>query len=279
MVKKKNKTIESKATKIITFGCRLNLFETEVIRKHAEGAGLVNTTIFNTCAVTAEAEMQARSQIRKLRRNQPNTRIIVSGCAAQINPENFQNMPEVDLVLGNEEKLKFESYHFPRPKNKVLVSDIMQVKEIAGHTIDGFKSHSRAFIQIQQGCNHRCTFCVIPLGRGNSRSIPIGHIAKQIQNLIDKDYREVVLTGVDISSYGNDLPGNPSLGKMIRKLIDLSPNLERLRLGSLDPAVIDPELLDLVASEARLMPHIHLSVQAGSDLILKRMKRLKHNDK
>ena len=225
----KNKMTECKSPKIVTFGCRLNLFETEVIRKHAEGAGLVDTAIFNTCAVTAEAEGQARNQIRKLRRSQPNTRIIVSGCAAQINPENFQNMPEVDLVLGNEEKLKLESYHFPDPKNKILVSDIMQVKEIAGHMITGFKSHSRAFIQIQQGCNHRCTFCIIPFGRGNSRSIPIRHIATQIQNLIDKGYREVVLTGVDISSYGNDLPGNPSLGQMIRKLIDLVPNLERLQ--------------------------------------------------
>ncbi|MEE2999343.1 MAG: tRNA (N(6)-L-threonylcarbamoyladenosine(37)-C(2))-methylthiotransferase MtaB [Pseudomonadota bacterium] len=258
---------------IVTYGCRLNTFESEIIRKQAETAGLVETVIFNTCAVTAEAEREALSQIKKLKRDQPNLSIIVSGCAAQIDPEKFKNMAEVDLVLGNEEKLELESYLLSNLKEKIIISDIMTVKEIAGHLISGFKSRSRAFIQVQQGCNHRCTFCVIPFARGNSRSVPIEHIIKQINDIVDNGYREVVLTGVDITSYGNDLIGKPSLGQMIRHLLISVPNLERLRLSSLDPAAIDRDLLELFANEPRLMPHVHLSVQAGSDIILKRMKR------
>jgi threonylcarbamoyladenosine tRNA methylthiotransferase MtaB len=268
--------LKNLAPEVVTLGCRLNTFESEVMRGHAKAAGLRDTVIFNTCAVTSAAERQARSQIRKLRRERPNTRIIVSGCAAQIAPDKFQNMPEVDLVLGNEEKLKPESYLPTASKEKIQVSDIMQAKEIAGHLVSGFNSHSRAFVQVQQGCDHRCTFCIIPYGRGNSRSVPIGHIVNQINQLVDQGYYETVLTGVDISDYGSDLPGTPSLGQMIRRLLALAPGLKRLRLSSLDPAIIDEELLELIANEPRLMPHLHLSVQAGSNLILKRMKR-RHN--
>jgi len=267
---------KSSSPKIISYGCRLNTFESEVMRGHAEKAGLKNTIIFNTCAVTSQAEQNARSHIKKIRRQQPDVRIIVSGCAAQIAPVVFQNMPEVDLVLGNEEKLEPKNYLQANSEEKIIVSDIMQVREIAGHLITGFESHSRAFIQIQQGCNHRCTFCIIPFGRGNNRSIPIKHIAEQINNLTNNGYREVVMTGVDISSYGSDLIGEPTLGQMIRHLLLLAPNLERLRLSSLDPAILDEDLLELIANEPRVMPHIHFSVQAGSDLILKRMKR-RHN--
>ena len=267
---------KSSSPKIISYGCRLNTFESEVMRGHAEKAGLKNTIIFNTCSVTSQAEQSARSHIKKIRRQQPDVRIIVSGCAAQIAPVVFQNMPEVDLVLGNEEKLEPKNYVQANSEEKIIVSDIMQVREIAGHLITGFESHSRAFIQIQQGCNHRCTFCIIPFGRGNNRSIPIKHIAEQINNLTNNGYREVVMTGVDISSYGSDLIGEPTLGQMIRHLLLLAPNLERLRLSSLDPAILDEDLLELIANEPRVMPHIHFSVQAGSDLILKRMKR-RHN--
>ena len=261
---------------VITFGCRLNAFESEVIRNHAKSAGLSNTTIFNTCAVTSEAERQAKIQIRKFRRNHPTTSIIVSGCAAQISPEKYANMPEVDCVLGNEEKLKVESYLPTNSRIKSKMSDIMEVKRVPRQFINGFKSHSRAFVQIQQGCNHRCTFCIIPYGRGNSRSVSINQIAEQVNHLISQGYLEAVLTGVDISSYGQDLPGKPTLGQMVRRLLRLAPDLERLRLSSIDPAVVDEELIDLFSSEPRLMPHLHLSVQAGSNLILKRMKR-RHN--
>lgn len=268
--------MSTKTPEVITLGCRLNAFESEIMRDQATAAGLSDTVIFNTCAVTSEAERQARQQIRKLRRQRPDTQIIVSGCAAQIAPEKFDDMPEVDLVLGNEEKLKLESYLPKEAKDKIQVSDIMQVKEIAGHLISGFESHSRAFVQVQQGCDHRCTFCIIPYGRGNSRSVPIGHIVDQINQLVEQGYYEAVLTGVNISSYGGDLPGKPSLGQMMRRLLALAPDLKRLRLSSLDPAVVDEDLMELIASEPRLMPHLHLSVQAGSDLILKRMKR-RHN--
>tara|TARA_Y100000739_G_C20592340_1_gene458553 strand:- start:401 stop:1663 length:1263 start_codon:yes stop_codon:yes gene_type:complete len=261
---------------IVTHGCRLNTFESEVMRENAKKAGLKNTVIFNTCAVTAEAERNACSQIRRIRRQQPGVRIIVSGCAAQINPEIFEKMPEVDIVLGNEEKLDPKKYVLENLEKKLLVTDIMRVREIAGHLISGFESHSRAFIQIQQGCDHRCTYCIIPFGRGNNRSIPFTHIIKQVKDLIRNGYREIIMTGVDISSYGNDLIGKPSLGQMVRHLLFLLPELERLRLSSLDPAVIDEDLLELIANEPRLMPHIHFSVQAGSNLILKRMKR-RHN--
>ncbi len=266
----------SKSPKVITLGCRLNAFESEIMRTQAENSGLENTVIFNTCAVTSEAERQARQQIRKLRRENPDTRIIVSGCAAQIAPAKYGAMPEVDQVLGNEEKLKIESYSPDKSQDKILVSDIMRATEIAGHLISGFQSRSRAFVQIQQGCDHRCTFCIIPFGRGNSRSVPIDHIIDQVGHLTEQGYQEVVFTGVDISSYGGDLPGRPNLGQMTQCLLAAVPELQRLRLSSLDPAVIDYQLMDLIAAEPRLMPHIHLSVQAGSDLILKRMKR-RHN--
>ena len=260
-------------TDITTFGCRLNAFESEVMLAHATSAGLKNTYIVNTCAVTVEAERQARQAIRKLRRDHPQGTIIVSGCAAQINPDSFDNMPEVDRVMGNEEKLRADAYLSLPKQDAVQVSDIMQVKEIAGHLVSGFESRTRAFVQIQQGCDHRCTFCIIPYGRGNSRSVPLGFLADQVRDLVVAGHREIVLTGVDISSYGRDLPGSTSLGNMCNRLLDQVPELDRLRLSSLDPAVIDENLIRLIEHEPRLMPHLHLSVQAGSDLILKRMKR------
>ena len=240
---------------------------------HANTAGLENTHIINTCAVTAEAERQARQAIRKLRRDHPQTTIIVSGCAAQINPDAFANMPEVDRVMGNEEKLKADAYLSVPNQSAVQVSNIMEVREIAGHLVNGFESRTRAFVQIQQGCDHRCTFCIIPYGRGNSRSVPLGFLTDQVRHLVNSGYREIVLTGVDISSYGRDLPGSPSLGNMCDRLLGHVPELERLRLSSLDPAEIDEDLIRLIEHEPRLMPHLHLSVQAGSDIILKRMKR------
>lgn len=261
---------------IVTLGCRLNAYESEVMHDLATRAGLTDTIIVNTCSVTGEADRQSRQTIRKLRRKNPHARIIVSGCAAQIDPEKFAAMPEIDQVLGNLEKLDPGSYGAGASDEKILVSDIMQAKEVAGHLLSGFETKSRAFVQIQQGCDHRCTFCIIPYGRGGARSVPIGVIAQQMNHLTEAGYKEAVLTGVDISSYGSDLPGQPSLGQMVRRLLALAPDLKRLRLSSLDPAAIDDELIALLASEPRLMPHIHLSVQAGSDLILKRMKR-RHN--
>ena len=256
---------------ILTFGCRLNAFESEVIRGHALAAGLSDTVIVNTCAVTAEAERQARQAIRRARREHPAARLIVTGCAAQIDPARFAAMKEVDLVLGNTEKLKPESYRGSAAR--IVVGDIMALKETAAHLVDGFENRARAFIEIQQGCDHRCTFCVIPYGRGNSRSVPIGEIVHQTRRLVKSGYREVVLTGVDLTGFGNDLPGRPSLGQLCRRLLTLVPELERLRLSSLDPVEVDGELWRLVAEEPRLLPHLHLSIQAGDDLILKRMKR------
>jgi len=261
---------------VITLGCRLNAFESEVIRGQAAAVGLTNTYIVNTCAVTAEAERQARQTIRRLRRKRPDGVIIVSGCAAQINPKAFAAMPEVDRVLGNEEKLKAESY-IPTPESsRVLISDIMEVRKTAGHLIAGFGTRTRAFVQVQQGCSHRCTFCIIPFGRGNSRSVPMSFLTHQVRRLAHNGYKEFVLTGVDISSYGDDLPGKPSLGQMVRRLLDQVPQIKRLRLSSLDPAVTDDALISVLADDPRLMPHIHLSVQAGNNTILKRMKR-RHN--
>lgn len=261
---------------VITLGCRLNAFESEVIRGHVEAAGLDNTYVVNTCAVTAEAERQARQQIRRLRRMHPDGTIIVSGCAAQIDPNAFASMPEVDRVLGNEEKLNAENYLLTSERDQFLVSNIMETRKIPGHVITGFGSRTRAFVQVQQGCNHRCTFCIIPFGRGNSRSVPIGFLVDQTRSLARKGYKEFVLTGIDISSYGGDLPGRPSLGQMVHSLLIQVPHIERLRLTSLDPAVIDDSLVAVLAEEPRLMPHLHLSVQAGNDTILKRMKR-RHN--
>ncbi|MGQ9366833.1 tRNA (N(6)-L-threonylcarbamoyladenosine(37)-C(2))-methylthiotransferase MtaB [Azospirillum sp. ST 5-10] len=257
---------------IVTFGCRLNSYESEVMRAHARNAGLENVVIVNTCAVTSEAERQARQTIRKLRRENPTARIVVTGCAAQIDPARYAAMAEVDQVLGNQEKLQPESWGLA-PAEKVLVNDIMSVKETAGHLIGGFEDRARAFVQVQQGCDHRCTFCIIPYGRGPSRSVPIGAVVDQVRALVAAGYTEVVLSGVDITSYGPDLPGTPTLGQMVRRLLACVPELPRLRLSSLDCIEIDDDLWRLIAEEPRLMPHLHLSLQAGDDLILKRMKR------
>jgi threonylcarbamoyladenosine tRNA methylthiotransferase MtaB len=253
-------------TEIITFGCRLNAFESEVIRRAAATAGLTETVIVNTCAVTAEAERQARQAIRRARRRRPGATIIVTGCAAEIAPERYAALPEVDRVLGNQAKLRAQSY-LP---DGVPEAELMETAE---HLVDGFEGKSRAFLQVQQGCDHRCTFCIIPYARGPSRSVPMGLVADQARRLVASGYREIVLTGVDLTAYGGDLPGAPSLGQLVRRLLGAVPELERLRLSSLDPAEIDAELWRLLAEERRLMPHLHLSLQAGDDLILKRMKR------
>jgi threonylcarbamoyladenosine tRNA methylthiotransferase MtaB len=258
--------------RILTFGCRLNAYESEVMRGHAEAAGLENAIIVNTCAVTGEAERQARQAIRKARRENPGAQIIVTGCAAQIDPAGFAAMAEVDRVLGNEEKLRAESF-LDAGAPRVAVNDIMTVKETAPQLIAGFAERTRAFVQVQQGCDHRCTFCIIPFGRGNSRSVPLGEVVRQVRALVDEGTAEVVLTGVDITSYGGDLPGRPALGQLVRRLLAQVPDLKRLRLSSLDAIELDADLTRLIAEEARLMPHLHLSLQAGDDMILKRMKR------
>jgi len=258
--------------RLITFGCRMNTYESEVMRDHARAAGLHDTVIINTCAVTKEAERQARQAIRRLRRDNPTANIVVTGCAAQLDPDSFAGMKEVDRVLGNAEKLQAESWR--RGANEhVLVQDIMTVRETAGHLLGGFEGRARAFVQVQQGCDHRCTFCIIPFARGPNRSVAIGPIVEQVRTLVANGYREVVLTGVDITAYGADLPGQPPLGQMVRRLLQLVPDLPRLRLTSLDPVEIDSDLLDLAETEPRLMPHFHLSAQAGDDMVLKRMKR------
>ncbi|MFQ5784996.1 MAG: tRNA (N(6)-L-threonylcarbamoyladenosine(37)-C(2))-methylthiotransferase MtaB [Alphaproteobacteria bacterium] len=260
------------ATEVITFGCRLNAYESEVIRDHADAAGRGDTIVVNTCAVTAEAERQARQAIRKARRRAPGARIVVTGCAAQIDPQTFAAMPEVDAVLGNAEKLDPASYLGP-PAARVRVNDIMAVRETAAHLIAGFAGRARAFVQVQNGCDHRCTFCVIPFGRGPSRSVPVGAVVAQTRRLVAAGYREAVLTGVDLTAYGADLPGRPTLGRMVRRLLDAVPGLARLRLSSIDVAEVDDDLIRLIAEEPRLMPHLHLSLQSGDDLVLKRMKR------
>ena len=258
--------------KVMTFGCRLNAYESEVMRTHAKAAGMDDAIIFNTCAVTAEAERQARQAIRRARKENPNAKIIVTGCAAQINPDMFAEMTEVDQVIGNDTKLKAESWGVAAPE-RVLVNDIMSVRETASHLIEGFEGHSRAFIQVQNGCDHRCTFCIIPYGRGNSRSVAIDEISAQVRKLVETGFNEIVMTGVDVTSYGKDLPGAPSLGAMIAQVLKDVPELPRLRLSSLDPVEIDDTLWALIADEERLMPHLHMSLQAGDDMILKRMKR------
>lgn len=257
---------------LLTFGCRLNIYESEVMKTHARDAGLENTIIVNTCAVTSEAERSARQAIRRARKENPEAKIIVTGCAAQVHPEKFAEMKEVDRIIGNDLKLKAESWGLEK-QDRVEVNDIMAVKETASHLISGFDDHARAFVQVQNGCDHRCTFCIIPYGRGNSRSVPIGEIVDQIKTLVEQGYHEVVLTGVDVTSYGADLPGQPSLGQMIRRLLALVPDLKRVRLSSLDPVEIDDDLWRLIETEPRLMPHLHMSLQAGDDMILKRMKR------
>ena len=256
---------------LLTFGCRLNIYESEVMRRLAGEAGLADAVIVNTCAVTGEAERQARQAIRRAHRRRPGAPIIVTGCAAQLHPDRFAAMPEVARVLGNGEKLTAAAWGAEAAP--ILVGDVQALSETASHLIDGFDGHARAFLQVQQGCDHRCTFCIIPLARGPNRSVPIGEIVVQARRLVDAGYRELVLTGVDLTAYGADLPGRPSLGQMTRRLLALVPDLPRLRLSSLDPVEIDDELWRLVAEDPRLMPHLHLSVQAGDDLILKRMKR------
>jgi threonylcarbamoyladenosine tRNA methylthiotransferase MtaB len=264
------------APRVITFGCRLNAYESEVMRTKATAAGAGDAIILNTCAVTTEATRQARQAIRRARRDNPAARIVVTGCAAQIEPERFAAMPEVDLVLGNAEKLEADSYvpdfglsGDARPK----VDDIMSVREAAGHMIDGFGERCRAFIEVQNGCDHRCTFCIIPFGRGPSRSVPAGAVVEQVRRLVGNGIREVVLTGVDVTAYGADLPGTPTLGNLVRRILRNVPELQRLRLTSLDTIEADPELHEAIGEDERLMPHFHLSLQSGDDMILKRMKR------
>ncbi len=262
---------------ILTFGCRLNAAESEMIRQKADEAGLSNAIVVNTCAVTGEAVRQARQAIRRARRENPQARIIVTGCAAQTEPETFAGMAEVDLVLGNAEKLNAESYR-PLPfgigeAEKVRVNDIMELTETGAHLIEGFEGRARAFVQVQNGCDHRCTFCIIPYGRGPSRSVPMGGVVDQVRRLVEAGYAEVVLTGVDLTSYGGDLPGAPRFGTLVRAILRHVPELERLRISSIDSIEADDDLMRAIAEEERLMPHLHLSLQAGDDMILKRMRR------
>ena len=267
--------MSNKKPQVVTFGCRLNTYESEIIKGHASDAGLDNTVIFNTCAVTAEATRQAKQSIRRMKRKNPDADIIVTGCAAQIDPKQFAEMPEVGQILGNEEKLSVQSYQdFGISKNeKVAVNDIMSVKKTAPQLIDGYEERSRAFVQVQNGCDHRCTFCIIPYGRGNSRSVPAGEVVTQIQKLVDNGYQEVIITGVDITSYGPDLPGRPSLGTLCQKILKNVPDLKRLRLSSIDSIETDEALFDAITTDMRMMPHLHLSLQSGDNMILKRMKR------
>jgi threonylcarbamoyladenosine tRNA methylthiotransferase MtaB len=260
---------------VITLGCRLNAYESEVMRRHAVDAGLDDAVIVNTCAVTGEAVRQAAQTIRRLRRENPGARIIVTGCAAQIEPERFAGMTEVDHVVGNAEKMEAATFRglSVEDSERVQVNDIMSVRETAHHMIDGFGSRARAYVQIQNGCDHRCTFCIIPYGRGPSRSVPAGEVVAQVRHLVEAGYPEIVLTGVDITSYGGDLPGTPTLGRLVRQILKHVPELRRLRLSSIDQVEADQHLLDAIAQEPRLMPHFHLSMQAGDDMILKRMKR------
>ena len=260
------------SVEVVTFGCRLNAYESEAIRARAAEDGLANAVVFNTCAVTAEAVRQARQAIRKARRLRPDARLIVTGCAAQIDPDAFAAMAEVDLVLGNATKAAPGAYA-EADGPRVRVNDIFSLRETAHHLVDGLKDRARAYVEVQNGCDHRCTFCVIPYGRGNSRSAAAGEVVGQVRRLAAQGYREVVLTGVDITSWGQDLPGEPTLGQLVGRILRLVPELERLRLSSIDAAEIDPDLMRCLAEEPRLMPHLHLSLQAGDDMILKRMKR------
>ncbi len=255
---------------VVTFGCRLNAYESEAIRAQAAADGVTGAVVFNTCAVTGEAVRQARQAIRKARREKPGARLIVTGCAAQIDPDAFAKMPEVDLVLGNGEKAAPGALNEPA---RVRVNDIMSLRETAHHMVGGLKDRARAYVEVQNGCDHRCTFCVIPYGRGNSRSAPAGEVVEQVRRLTAEGYREVVLTGVDITSWGADLPGEPTLGQLVARILKLVPDLPRLRLSSIDAAEIDPDLMRCLAEEERLAPYLHLSLQHGDDLILKRMKR------
>jgi threonylcarbamoyladenosine tRNA methylthiotransferase MtaB len=256
---------------IVTFGCRLNAYESEAIRARATESGLENAVIVNTCAVTAEAVRQSRQTIRRLKRENPGSRIVVTGCAAQTMPQTFAAMAEVDLVLGNAEKLSTQAY--ADFTERVRVNDIFSVRETAGQMVDSFEGHTRAFLQVQNGCDHRCTFCIIPYARGHSRSVPMGSVVAEAHRLTAAGFPELVLTGVDLTAYGADLPGNPTLGQLVRKILKLVPEVKRLRLSSIDTIEADPDLMAAIAEEERLMPHFHLSAQSGDDLILKRMKR------
>ncbi len=263
-----------------TLGCRLNAYETEAMKELAAQAGLDGAVVVNTCAVTAEAVRKAKQEIRRLARDNPGAAVIVTGCAAQTEPETFAVMPEVTRVIGNHEKMQAETWAGLAPQGpdfigqteRVMVDDIMSVKETAGHLIDGFGRH-RAYVQVQNGCDHRCTFCIIPFGRGNSRSVPVGVVVEQIKRLVDRGFNEVVLTGVDLTSWGADLPGEPRLGDLVMRILRLVPDLARLRISSIDSIEADENLMLAIATEPRLMPHLHLSLQAGDDMILKRMKR------
>jgi len=266
------------APKFTTLGCRLNAYETEAMKELSQQAGLENAVVVNTCAVTAEAVRKARQEIRKLRRENPDARLIVTGCAAQTEPETFARMAEVDAVIGNIEKMQPATWQgmaadFIGKSEAVQVDDIMSVTETAGHLIDGFGTRSRAYVQVQNGCDHRCTFCIIPYGRGNSRSVPAGVVVDQIKRLVDKGYNEVVLTGVDLTSWGGDLPATPRFGDLVMRILRLVPDLPRLRISSIDSIEADDNLMLAIATEPRLMPHLHLSLQHGDDMILKRMKR------
>jgi len=263
------------SARIITFGCRLNANESQAMAEHAEAARLDDAVIVNTCAVTGEAVRQARQSIRRARRDNPGARIIVTGCAAQTEPERFAEMAEVDHVIGNAEKMQAATFARLNTGDapRALVNDIMSVRETAGHMIAGFGGRARAFVQIQNGCDHRCTFCIIPYGRGPSRSVPAGEVVRQIRTLVEEGHREVVLTGVDLTAYGADLPGEMTLGKLVQKILKLVPDLPRLRISSIDTIEADSALVTAMAEEERLMPHLHLSLQAGDDMILKRMKR------
>ncbi len=266
--------MDKKAPVFSNHGCRLNAYETEAMKELANAAGIGDAVIVNTCAVTAEAVRKARKDIRKLRRENPNARVIVTGCAAQTEPATFSAMPEVDVVLGNTEKMKPATWSgLIGDTEPVQVDDIMSVTETAGHLIDGFGTRSRAYVQVQNGCDHRCTFCIIPYGRGNSRSVPAGVVVEQIKRLVDRGYQEVVLTGVDLTSWGADLPGLPKLGDLVMRILRLVPDLPRLRISSIDSIEVDENLMQAIATEPRLMPHLHLSLQHGDTLILKRMKR------
>jgi threonylcarbamoyladenosine tRNA methylthiotransferase MtaB len=267
---------------VVTFGCRLNSYESAVIAREAHGAEIVDAVVVNTCAVTAEAVRQSRQAIRRLKRERPNTPIVVTGCAAQTEPETFAAMPEVALVLGNAEKTSSAVWRrhrdamkslAPAREQKISVNDIMSVQHTAAHLIDGLQGRARAFVQVQNGCDHRCTFCIIPFGRGNSRSVPMGDVVTEIRRLCEAGYREVVLTGVDLTSYGAKLPGAPKLGRLVRQILKHVPELPRLRLSSIDSVEADGDLITVLAEEERLMPHLHLSLQSGDDLVLKRMKR------
>src|SRR5690606_3546853 len=274
--------VTPKGVEVVTFGCRLNTYESEVMKREADAAGLGTlehgALSFNTCAVAGEAVRQAKQSIRKARRENPHARIIVTGCAAQTDPAAFVAMEEVDLVLGNEEKLQSHNYRaLPdfgvNDCEKARVNDIMSVRETASHMVDAIEGRARAFVQVQNGCDHRCTFCIIPYGRGNSRSVPMGAVVDQIARLAGNGYAEVVLSGVDLTSYGADLPGSPRLGRLVRTILRQVPDLARLRLSSIDSIEADPDLMEAIATEKRLMPHLHLPLQSGDDMILKRMKR------